>query len=117
MLLWALADDPTLNPDARTAIVDPLNDVMVSAVSVWEISIKRALGKLDAPGDLLRQIEGAGLQHLPITLVHAEAAGALPRHHEDPFDRMLVAQVLLEGLTLVTRDPKIAEYRSPTLAG
>lgn len=116
MLLWALADDPLLKPEARSEIVDSDNDVLVSAASVWEISIKRTLGKLRAPGDLLRQIEMSGLEPLPITLAHADAAGALPRHHDDPFDRMLVAQVVSEGLTLVTRDPGIAAYRIPILS-
>lgn len=95
--------------------MDPVNDVLVSAASVWEISIKRMLGRLSAPGDLLRQIEISGLEPLSITLVHAEAAGALPRHHDDPFDRMLVAQTVSDGLTLVTRDPRLDEYRIPVL--
>ncbi len=115
MLLWALADDAELKPEVRAAIVDPGNDALVSAASVWEISIKRALGKLKAPGDLLRQIKQSGLETLPITVAHADDAGSLPRHHDDPFDRMLVAQAALEGLTLVTRDPRLAEYRIPIL--
>jgi PIN domain nuclease of toxin-antitoxin system len=116
VLLWALADDRSLEAKARAEIVDPGNAVLVSAVSVWEISIKRTLGKLKAPGDLLRQIEMSGLEALPITLAHADTAGTLPRHHDDPFDRMLVAQAVSESLTLVTRDPRLADYRIPILS-
>jgi PIN domain nuclease of toxin-antitoxin system len=115
VLLWALSDDPALEAEVKAAIVDPDNDVFISAASVWEISIKRALGKLSAPGDLLRQIELSGLEPLPISLLHADAAGALPRHHDDPFDRLRIAQAISEGLTVVTHDPKIAEYRIPVM--
>lgn len=83
----------------------------MSPVSPWEIEIKRASGKLEAPGDLPRQLERAGFVPLPITIAHGIAAGALPLHHRDPFDRMLVAQAQLEGLTIVTSDPRIAQYQ------
>jgi PIN domain nuclease of toxin-antitoxin system len=90
--------------------------VAVSAASVWEISIKHRTGKLRPPvedvvGDLARRFAS-----LPITSEHAWAAGALPLHHRDPFDRILVAQAQLEGFTLVTRDPKIARYPVAVLA-
>lgn len=109
-LLWALADDPTLTGDAREAIVDGRNDVLVSAVSAWEITIKRALGKLRAPDDLPDQLARARFAPLDVTIEHALAVGELPDHHADPFDRMLVAQARTERLTLVTRDAHIARY-------
>lgn len=114
-LLWWLADDPELSRDARAAIADPGNAVYVSAATAWEISIKRALGKLRAPDDLMAAISASGFQELAITIVHAEAAGRLPDHHSDPFGRMLVAQVMSEGLTLVTRDGRMADYRIPII--
>jgi PIN domain nuclease of toxin-antitoxin system len=91
--------------------LDPANDVLVSAVSAWEIAIKAALGRLSFPIDRLAGVlVTMGVQPLPISLTHAVAAGALPRHHDDPFDRMLVAQARLEDLVLVTEDAAIARY-------
>ena len=115
-VIWALLDDPTLTSEARAAIGNRQNVVAVSAASVWEISIKHRVGKLGPPvndvvGDLARRFTP-----LPITLEHAWAAGALPLHHRDPFDRLLVAQAQLEGLTIVTRDPRIARYQVAILA-
>src|SRR5690348_1123781 len=109
VLLWWLADRP-LSTQAYQAIADPANDVAVSAVTAWEISIKKALGKLHAPDDLPAQLEDCGFSALPISIEHAMVAGALPRHHDDPFGRMLVAQARAEDLTLVTRDERIADY-------
>lgn len=114
-LLWWLADDPTLSPRSRQAIADQRNVVLVSAASAWEIAIKRALGRLDAPEDLARALEESGLQPLPITVEHAVAAGTLPAHHADPFDRMLVAQAQLESLVVVTRDERIGLYEVSVL--
>jgi PIN domain nuclease of toxin-antitoxin system len=108
--LWWNADDAALGPVTRAAIADPANIVLVSAASVWEISRKRASGKLDAPGDVAEWIERNGFVALPIEAAHAAAAPELPRHHADPFDRMLVAQAALEGYTLVTRDAEVAKY-------
>jgi PIN domain nuclease of toxin-antitoxin system len=108
-LLWWLADDG-LGTQARDAIADPENFVAVSAVSAWEISIKKALGKLTAPDDLEHQVEAGGFTPLPITIAHGSAAEQLARHHDDPFDRMLVAQALAEGLTIVTRDKRFSQY-------
>lgn len=110
VLLWWLADDSALGGEARAEISTPDSTVFVSAATVWEISIKRALGKLDAPSDLLRQIEISRFEPLSMTVSHAQVAGGLPRHHDDPFDRMLVAQAITEGLTLLTRDPRINLY-------
>lgn len=108
-LLWWLADED-LTTRAREAIADPVNLVTVSAVSAWEISIKKALGKLAAPDDLEQQVLSGGFEPLPITIAHGIAAGQLPRHHEDPFDRMLIAQAVAEGLTIVTRDKRFGDY-------
>jgi PIN domain nuclease of toxin-antitoxin system len=108
-LLWWLADDD-LTAQARDAIADPANLVVVSAASAWEISIKKALGKLAAPDDLEHQLQAGGLVPLPISIAHGVAAGELPRHHEDPFDRMLVAQAFAEGLTIMTRDKRFDDY-------
>jgi PIN domain nuclease of toxin-antitoxin system len=110
-LIWALEDNPTLSAAAREAIVDGNNIVFVSAVSVWEISIKKALGKLDAPDTLLEEIERHRFTPLEITLEHGDRAGKLPQIHLDPFDRMLIAQAQSEQLVLVTRDPDIQKYQ------
>jgi PIN domain nuclease of toxin-antitoxin system len=115
VLLWALGDPDELEPAARAAIVGPENDVLVSAASAWEIAIKKELGKLDAPDDLAAQIAEARFEPLAVTIEHALEAGALPRHHADPFDRMLAAQAALEGLTVVTRDQRLSRYGVPTL--
>lgn len=114
-LLWWLADDAGLSHEARASIGDPQHTVYVSAVTAWEISIKRALGKLDAPSDLGAAVSASGFQELPISIAHALAAGQLPNNHSDPFDRMLVAQAKLENLTLVTRDDRIASYQISTI--
>lgn len=114
-LLWWLADKG-LTDQARDAIADPGNLVMVSAASAWEISIKKALGKLSAPDDLERQVGDSGFTPLPISLAHGIAAGRLRRHHDDPFDRMLIAQAYMEGLTVVTHDKRFADYNVAILA-
>ena len=110
VLLWALGDPASLSGDARYAIEDLANGVLASAASAWEISIKRTAGKLDAPEDLASAFRATGIEPLGITVEHALAAGALPLHHRDPFDRMLVAQARAEGLTLVTRDSLLSRY-------
>jgi PIN domain nuclease of toxin-antitoxin system len=112
-LLWWLAGEP-LQPAALERIADPEALVMVSAASVWEVEIKRRLGKLDAP-DLAGVVEEEGFAALAISLPHAARAGSLPLHHHDPFDRMLVAQAQLEGLTIVTRDRAFDAYDVPVL--
>ena len=113
-LLWWLADEG-LSTQARDAIADPATVAMVSAVSAWEISIKKALGKLAAPDDLDHQVQAGGFLPLPITIAHGVAAGQLVGHHEDPFDRMLIAQARAEGLTIVTRDKRFADYDVPLM--
>ena len=114
-VLWALGEPALLSHDAFDAIADARNDVYVSAVSAWEVAIKRALGKLVAPNDLEAMITSEGFSPLPITFHHAESAGALPPHHADPFDRMLIAQAQSERLILVTRDACIPRYGVRTL--
>lgn len=108
-LLWWLADEG-LAVQARDAIADPENLVAVSAVSAWEISIKKALGKLSAPDDLEHQVQAGRFTPLPVTFAHGVAEGQLARHHDDPFDRMLIAQAVAEGLTIVTRDKRFSDY-------
>jgi PIN domain nuclease of toxin-antitoxin system len=115
VLLWALAGSRELRTDLRRKITDPSNGVWVSAASVWEIAIKQRLGKLDAPDDLLGAIEATGFSSLLINFVHAEAAGRLPLYHDDPFDRMLIAQAQTEGLVLVSRDRRFAAYQLATM--
>ena len=115
VLVWALSNNPSLGPVSRDAITDPNNDCYVSAATVWEIAIKRALGKLRAPEDLSGRIERDGFTGLPVTLFHGEQAGALPPIHRDPFDRMLIAQAQAEGLTIVTSDSTIPQYAVQTM--
>jgi PIN domain nuclease of toxin-antitoxin system len=109
-LLWWLADDPTLKAAARAAIASPANDVLVSAATVWEIEIKRALGKLEAPDELVDAVEASAFQALPISLADTERAGRLPSHHRDPFDRMLVVQAIRLDAVIVSRDDAFAPY-------
>lgn len=109
--LWWLSDDPTLAPIAREVITDPASLVHVSAATVWEIAIKAHLGRLDAgSADMVHEITANGFVELPMTARHAHTAGWLPRHHDDPFDRMLIAQAQTEALTVVTRDPAFQRY-------
>ena len=114
--LRALEDHQDLAPAVRSAITDPANEVYVSAVSIWEIAIKRALGKLRAPDGIASLVEEAGFSELVVTSFHAEQAGGLPLHHRDPFDRMLVAQAQAEGLSIVTADSRIPLYGVRTIA-
>lgn len=110
VLLWWLADDPRLSPAAAASIADGANDVLVSAATIWEIEIKRAKGALIAPDDILDRLADAGFRTIGISAAHALTAGRLPRHHDDPFDRVLAAQAQLEGATLVTSDGVLAAY-------
>lgn len=115
VVLWWLDDDKRLSSSARDEIV-VAEEVRVSSATVWEIGIKRALGRLDVPDDYLEHVERTRFRPLAIGFEHAEAAGALPRHHDDPFDRMLVAQARIERLTLVTADRRLGDYGVPVLA-
>lgn len=107
VLIWWAAGDRIASSDE---IAEPSNDVFVSAVSVWEAEIKAAAGKLEVSIDLASGAREHGFAELPIDFAHAVEAGRLPGHHRDPYDRMLIAQARLEGLTLVTRDPAFAAY-------
>ena len=112
--LWMLTAPERMTQAAREAIVNPANEVIVSVASAWEVAIKHALGKLPLHAPPARLIEISvtmlAVNVLPIALDHALAAASLPAHHRDPFDRMLVAQAQLDGLTLVTADEAIRQY-------
>jgi len=109
--LWAIDDNPNLSQEARTAITDGNNMVFVSAATAWEISIKKAIGKLTIPGkSYMGELNAHRFTPLDITTEHALAVENLPQHHKDPFDRLLIAQAQLEKLSLVTRDPRIKQY-------
>ena len=111
VFLWAVDDNPNLSPAAREAIINGTNIVYVSAATAWEISIKRANGKLTIPeSDYLEELRVHRFMPLSITTEHALAVENLPPHHKDPFDRMLIAQAQKEKLTLVTRDRRIKNY-------
>jgi PIN domain nuclease of toxin-antitoxin system len=114
-LVWWLAESPRLSPATYEAIADSSNEVVVSAVTPWELEIKRAAGRLRAPEDLVARLSAAQFRTLPITVEHGVAAARLPLHHRDPFDRMLIAQAQTEGLTIVTRDPRFAPYSVATM--
>lgn len=108
VLLWAVLNDPRLTDAQAQAISE--GEPYLSAASVWEIGIKRAIGKLDVPEELFDIAVDAGCRPLPISWTHAEAAAMLPPHHADPFDRMLIAQARCEGLSLASSDRKLVPY-------
>jgi PIN domain nuclease of toxin-antitoxin system len=110
VLIWSWIDRSQLSLIAIDAIEDEANDVFVSVVSAWEIEIKRAKGKLQIPHDLEAGLSVQGFQSLQVGLRHVLAVESLPRHHRDPFDRMLIAQAQLEGMTLITSDRTIRKY-------
>jgi len=110
-LLWWLADDSRLSSKARKLIANPANQVVISAVNGWEISIKKALGKLEVDVEmLLSEVEVNGFSMLQVSFQHGLSAGALPAHHRDPFDRMLIAQAQCEALHLVSIDSQFLAY-------
>ena len=108
ILLWAVLDDPRLSPTQLEAI--DTGELYLSAASVWEIGIKREIGKLDVPEEIFSIAVDAGCRPLPISWAHAEKAARLPPHHADPFDRMLIAQARCERLKLITSDARIMAY-------
>lgn len=110
VVLWWLSDDPTLSDAARSAIADPENTVFLSAVVVWEIRIKQGIGKLDLPENFGAVLAEQRFPELAVTVQHADAIAVLPAIHRDPFDRLLVAQAMVEKMTIVTRDSAIAAY-------
>lgn len=115
VFIWWNMDHARLSEGVQAAIADPENRIVVSAASVWEISIKRMIGKLAFNHDTLNAISGGGFEALVITPMHADAAGSLPLHHHDPFDRLLIAQAKLESLVLVTQDRHLLQYGVPVL--
>lgn len=110
VVLWSFAEPDRLAPIVRRHLTDPRNTVMVSAATIWEVEIKRALGKLRAPDGLHTLCVERGFDPLEISFEHAVVAGSLPPHHADPFDRMLVAQAVVEGAQVVTADPAFQRY-------
>ena len=117
--LWAITDSPRLSAKARELLVSPKTNVWVSAASVWEIAIKHALGRGDMPvtsQEALRYFQNSGYRLLAIEPEHAAAIEDLPTHHADPFDRILVAQALVEPMRLMTHDALVARYSDTIIA-
>ncbi len=111
LVLWWMAGEASrISKKALAALGSDGIEPVVSAVTVWEAAIKRGLGKLDSPDDLLPQLEGAGVELLPVTARHADLVASLPLHHRDPFDRLLVAQATLENLPVVSDDAALRRY-------
>jgi len=109
-VLWWLTDNEALAATARTAIADPSSEAIVSIASLWEIAIKCSIGKLTIENDLPAIIAEEGFAWLPVSPAHAWEVRALPLHHRDPFDRLLIAQALTERLPVVTADARFAAY-------
>ena len=110
VLLWADEQPRAIDTQLRAALVEPTNEIFVSAASIWEIAIKRAGGKLRFERPITAAVTALGFELLFITGAHAEHAGGLPRHHNDPFDRLLIAQAYLEGMVLGTQDRLMRPY-------
>ncbi len=114
-LLWWLDDHPSLSERARTTISDGRNLIFVSAVVIWEIRIKQALGKLEIPPDFRQVLDQQPFEMLAITVAHAHAVADIPAIHRDPFDRMLIAQASVEGFTIISRDAVFEQYKIPLI--
>ncbi len=114
-MIWAFSEPGLLSAQARDAISSEENDVFVSVISPWEIAIKRSEKRLRAPEDLGDAVEAHQFRLLPVQLRHTKAIGSMPNYHGDPFDRMLVAQAIIDGLTLVTSDRVLSRYPVATL--
>lgn len=114
-MLWHVLDDPRLGPGPTAAIEAEDNEVLVSTASLWEIAIKMALGKLEAPDDLPERVDSLGFATLEVSTDHAWHVRSLPLHHGDPFDRLLIAQAQMERLSVVTADPAFAAYDVPVI--
>jgi PIN domain nuclease of toxin-antitoxin system len=108
--LWFLSGDDRLGENARRHLTDDTNRVLLSAAVVWEIAVKRSLGKLTVPDEYLALLLDAGVHPLPVSVAHADAVERLPTHHRDPFDRMLLCQAGIEGAALVSRDEALRPY-------
>ncbi len=109
-VLWWLADDHRIGDEVVRHLTDDTNQVLISAVVVWEVAIKRSLGKLKAPEAVGPTLVEAGAQPLPVTIEHAAAVERLPWVHRDPFDRLLVAQALTEDAVVVSGDERLSQY-------
>lgn len=115
VLLWWLSNPAKISRQARAAISLGTNDVYLSSAAAWEMAINKTLGRLDFPSNLEEVLAKDHIEVLPIRLAHALAVADLPALHQDPFDRMQIAQARIESLVLVTRDAQIAEYNVETL--
>lgn len=115
VILWALEKDTRLKQSASGLLIDPTSTLYLSIASIWEISIKAAIGKLRMPDNLFSILKEQRIDLLNITADHAYAVHSLPRLHGDPFDRMLVAQAMLENLTIMTHDKHISAYSVPCI--
>ena len=115
IFLWWDRQLRSLSRPLRAAIADEANNIFVSAASIWELAIKRAAGKLGFDRSIVDAVSELGFAILPVTGSHAEHAGGLPRHHDDPFDRLLIAQAYLEGMVLGTQDRRMRPYGVATL--
>jgi PIN domain nuclease of toxin-antitoxin system len=113
-LLWWDMNDPQLGGQAR-ARIQRAPEVYVSAASGWEVTIKRALGKLHSRRTVSAAVSDSDFSELPITMEHVEAVGDLPMHHRDPFDRLILAVARVEGLTIVTSDDQFKPYKVPLI--
>ena len=110
IVLWWLADDPKLTPKIKETISNPDNSVFISVVSLWEINIKDSIGKLQIEKDYLRYLKQEGFDFLSVTTEHVMKLQELPSYHQDPFDRLLICQSIVQGLTFITLDKKIIQY-------
>jgi PIN domain nuclease of toxin-antitoxin system len=115
ILLWADQRPRLIVPTLRAAMRDETNEIVVSAATVWEISINRAIGKLRFDRPIVAAVLALGFEILPVAGAHAEYAGSLPPHHNDPFDRLIIAQAHLEGMVLGTQDRRMRPYEVMTL--
>jgi PIN domain nuclease of toxin-antitoxin system len=113
--IWMVSQPRELSAESRHALVDPANERFLSIASIWEIAIKLSGGKLELPGTLQAAVDGMAAEMVPVTLAHIARIQALPFHHRDPFDRMMIAQAMEEGLTIVTRDRVFQSYGVPVL--
>jgi len=115
VIVWCGAFPARLRPETQAALRSPANEVFLSAASVWELGLKVARGKLTLPPDYAARLLAVGFKELPVTVAHADRALRLPPLHGDPFDRLLIAQALAEGMILVTSDRTITSYDVPIL--
>jgi PIN domain nuclease of toxin-antitoxin system len=115
ILLWADRRPRLIAPPLRAALRDETNEIVVSAATVWEIAIKRAIGKLRFDRPIVAAVLALGFEILPVAGAHAEHAGGLPPHHNDPFDRLIIAQADLEQMVLCTQDQRMRPYGVVTL--